>query len=53
VAVQSQSYGWWRKNVQVARRRKKTRTGWWLLAAESGWVGGGFLVNGREWLTLL
>ena len=38
--------------MQVGRWRKKTRTGWWLLAAESGCVGGGFVVNGREWLTL-
>ena len=36
--ARSRSDGWWRKIVQVGRQRKKTRTGWWLSAAESGWV---------------
>ena len=39
--------------MQVGRWRDKTRIGWWLSAAKSGWVSGGRRVNGREWLTFL
>ena len=34
--------------MQVGCRRDKTRTGWWLSAAKSGWVG---VVGTKRWVS--